>query len=114
MEKWMDAETNRDKALRGEVVRVTDSRLKEMQQQAIKQEGFGPDRYHWHWAALVNEMIALRKAATAGNKRPRMASYPVDAIDRAIMDGRLTDINDLPEGVDPDCFHSSGEVDGGK
>jgi hypothetical protein len=62
------AETNRDKALRGEVVRVTDSRLKEMQQQAITQEGFGPYRYHWHWAALVNETIFLRRIAAAAAK----------------------------------------------
>lgn len=56
------ADTSRDMALRGEVVIVTLGRLKEMQQQAIAQEGVTADPvYHWHWAAIVNELIALRR-----------------------------------------------------
>ena len=56
------AETNREKALRGEVVRVSDSRLVEMQIQSIECEGVTPTPvYHWHWAAVLNELVALRK-----------------------------------------------------
>jgi hypothetical protein len=56
------ADTNREKALRGEVVRVSDSRLVEMQIQAIQFEGVTPNPvYHWHWAAVLNELAALRK-----------------------------------------------------
>ena len=56
------AETNREKVLRGEVVRVSDGRLVEMQIQAIECEGVTPNPvYHWHWAAVLNELVALRK-----------------------------------------------------
>jgi hypothetical protein len=56
------ADTNRDKALRGEVVRVSDGRLVEMQLQAIECEGVTANPvYHWHWAAALNELAALRK-----------------------------------------------------
>lgn len=56
-------ETNRDKVLRGEAVRLNDDRLREMQRQAIAHEGVAPLRtLHWHWAAMVNELIALRSA----------------------------------------------------
>lgn len=60
------AETNREKALCGEVVRVSDKRLLEMQEQAIVAEGI-TDRpvFHWHWAAVVNELIALRRIVKA-------------------------------------------------
>ena len=52
---------NRDLALRGEVVIVTKARLLEMQQQAIANEGVTADPvYHWHWAAVVNELLWLR------------------------------------------------------
>lgn len=51
-------ETNRDKALRGGVVVVTDNRLREMQQQAVHREG---EVYHWHWAAVLNELEWRRK-----------------------------------------------------
>jgi hypothetical protein len=55
-------ETNRELALRGEVVRVTQGRLLEMQEQAIIAEGVTANPvYHWHWAAVVNELLALRK-----------------------------------------------------
>jgi hypothetical protein len=54
------SETNRDKALRGEPVIITLPRLKEMQEQAIRHEGHSPDEYHWHWAAVVNELLWLR------------------------------------------------------
>jgi hypothetical protein len=53
-------ESNRDKALRGEVVLVTDERLSDMQSQAIALEGVDCDSYHWHWAAVLNELIARR------------------------------------------------------
>jgi hypothetical protein len=56
------AETNREKVLRGEVVRVSDSRLVEMQIQAVECEGVTANPvYHWHWAAVLNELVALRK-----------------------------------------------------
>lgn len=56
------SETHRELALRGEVVRVTQGRLLEMQEQAIHFEGITADPvYHWHWAAVVNELLALRK-----------------------------------------------------
>ena len=55
-----DLDTNRDKVLRREVVKVSDVRLLEMQAQAIALEGVGDYEYHWHWAAIVNELIAQR------------------------------------------------------
>ena len=56
------ADTHRDMALRGEVVIVTLGRLKEMQQQAVQFEGVTAEPvYHWHWAAVLNELVALRK-----------------------------------------------------
>jgi hypothetical protein len=57
----VEKETNRDKALRGEVVVLTDGRLEEMQHQAIACEGYGGvPMFHWHWAAAMNELIAHR------------------------------------------------------
>lgn len=61
----MTAETNRDKVLRGEVVRVSDKRLLEMQAIAIKLEGVFPHEYHWHFAAALNELIAARVIVAA-------------------------------------------------
>ncbi len=53
--------TNRDRALRHEVVKVADNRLLEMQQQAVAHEGITDNPvYHWHWVAAINELIALR------------------------------------------------------
>lgn len=60
-------ETNRDKALRGEVVHVTFARLVDMQRQAIAGEGVGYEDYHWHWVAVINELIALRASGSAHN-----------------------------------------------
>jgi hypothetical protein len=61
-------ETNRDKALRGEAVHVSDRRLQEMRDQAIRHEGVTADPvYHWHWAAIVNELM-IRRAADTGEK----------------------------------------------
>jgi len=62
------ADTHRDMVLRGEVVRVTQSRLAEMQKMAIQFEGISardPPVLHWHWAAVVNELIFLRKLVAA-------------------------------------------------
>lgn len=55
-------ETNRDKVLRGEAVEVSDGRLREMQEQAIRFEGVPAHlpTYHWHWAAAINELIERR------------------------------------------------------
>jgi hypothetical protein len=56
-----DQETNRDIALRGGVVLVTDGRLKEMQEHAVRFEGLTTHPVsHWHWAAALNELIAAR------------------------------------------------------
>jgi hypothetical protein len=56
------ADTNRARALRGEVVRVSEGRLIEMQIQAIQFEGVTAEPvYHWHWAAVLNELVALRR-----------------------------------------------------
>lgn len=55
-----EGDTNRDKALRGEPVQITIPRLVQMRDQAIKFEGFRDTEYHWHWAAAINELIALR------------------------------------------------------
>jgi len=56
--------TNRDLALRGEVILVADSRLREMQEQATRFEGVTADPvYHWHYAAIINELIARRAGA---------------------------------------------------
>jgi hypothetical protein len=57
-------ETNRDKALRGEVVKVTDGRLLEMQAQTIAREGVSDNLLHWHWAAVINELIDRRSRET--------------------------------------------------
>jgi len=59
----VQTETNRDKALRGEVVEVSIGRLLEMREQAIRFEGVWDGSYHWHWAAALNELIARRQAA---------------------------------------------------
>jgi hypothetical protein len=54
--------TPRCMALRGQVVRVSEKRLLEMQAQAIRFEGItGEPVYHWHFAAALNELAALRK-----------------------------------------------------
>lgn len=56
------SETNREKALRGGIVIVTDARLKEMQTQAVSHEGItSAPVYHWHWAAVLNELEWRRK-----------------------------------------------------
>jgi len=52
--------TNREKALNGEAVQVTDGRLREMQRIAVANEGAGECLYHWHWVAVVNELIERR------------------------------------------------------
>lgn len=77
----ISTETNRDKALRGEVVRVSESRLVEMQIQAIECEGVtATPVYHWHWAAVLNELVALRKiAALAAKARGIDLGYESDA-----------------------------------
>ena len=53
--------TPRDRALAGEVVKVTDERLAEMQRIAIDNEDARTYSMHWHWAAAINELIAARK-----------------------------------------------------
>ncbi len=53
--------TPRDRALAGEVVKVTDERLAEMQRIAIASEGVEVDSLHWHWVAAINELIEARK-----------------------------------------------------
>ena len=53
--------TPRDRALAGEVVKLTDERLAEMQRIAIDNEGAGTYSMHWHWAAALNELIVARK-----------------------------------------------------
>ena len=56
----VNPETNRDKVLRGEAVQVSDGRLQEMQRIAVMREGVGLGDLHWHWAAVVNELIERR------------------------------------------------------
>ena len=53
--------TPRDRALAGEVVKVTDERLAEMQRIAIANEGIELYSMHWHWTCAINELIAARK-----------------------------------------------------
>lgn len=58
-------DTHRDMALRGEPVILTAARLREMQTQAIQCEGVtGNPVYHWHWAAVINELLWLRAHST--------------------------------------------------
>ena len=57
----MTEPTPRDRALDGEVVKVTDERLEEMQRIAIAYEGLELPFMHWHWTAAINELIAARK-----------------------------------------------------
>ena len=73
--------SNRERALRGEVVRVSDSRLVEMQIQSIEFEGVTAEPvYHWHWAAVLNELVALRKiVAEVARIRGIDLLTPVDA-----------------------------------
>lgn len=59
-----NGESNRDKVLRGEAVKVTDDRLREMQRICVANEGVGYESFHWHWAAVVNELIARRADET--------------------------------------------------
>jgi len=66
----VQTETNRDKALRGEVVEVSIGRLLEMREQAIRFEGVWDGSYHWHWAAALNELIARRQAAPRDETAP--------------------------------------------
>jgi hypothetical protein len=74
------ADTNRDLALRGDVVRVSDRRLKEMQSQAIQFEGFAAEPvYHWHWAAVVNELLALRRIVAEAARIRGIDLTPSDA-----------------------------------
>jgi len=56
----VNPETNRDKVLHGETVQVSDGRLQEMQRIAVMREGVGLGDLHWHWAAVVNELIERR------------------------------------------------------
>ncbi len=56
------SETQRDKALNGEVVFVTNTRLWEMQGQAARFEGVtATPVYHWHFAAALNELAWRRE-----------------------------------------------------
>lgn len=57
----MSDQTIRDRALAGEVVKVTDERLAEMQRIAIASEGVEVYSLHWHWVAAINELIEARK-----------------------------------------------------
>lgn len=60
-DRTSNQESNHEKVLRGEVVNVTDKRLREMQTQAIASAKCGDYLgFHWHWAAVVNELIARR------------------------------------------------------
>jgi len=69
-----EPETNRDKVLRGEIVLVTTGRLREMQAMAIAREGIGEGDYHWHWAAVMNELVARRTGALPANETPQPPS----------------------------------------
>ena len=57
----MTAPTPRDRALAGEVVKVTDERLAELQRTAMDNEGIALGYMHWHWACAINELITARK-----------------------------------------------------
>lgn len=76
-------ESNRDKALRGEVVLVTKGRLREMQLQASALEGVGEGAYHWHWSAVLNELIARRSGALPAHETTaepaRVLQWAVDS-----------------------------------
>ena len=74
--------TPRDRALAGEVVKVTDERLAEMQRIAIASEGVEVDSLHWHWVAAINELIEARKEVerlTRERDEARNASLPGSA-----------------------------------
>lgn len=77
-------DTNRDKVLRREVVKVSDGRLREMQAQAISFEGVGDYEYHWHWAAVVNELIALRAHETPAEPPPGLLMSMVIRMDHGL------------------------------
>lgn len=72
-------ETNREKALRGEVVRVSAGRLREMQSLTVICEGIAETSvYHWHFAAALNELAALRKIVAAAARLRGIDLTPVD------------------------------------
>ena len=53
--------TPRDRALAGEVVKLSDQRLAEMQHIATSDTVQHPNSTRWHWLAVFNELIAARK-----------------------------------------------------
>lgn len=74
---------NMSKALNREPVSLTISRLAEMQEEAIACATYTPGLpqwRHWHWAAAINELIALRSSAGA-----REALNELHQIDREIF-----------------------------
>ena len=75
----MTEETNREKALRGEVVRVSAGRLREMQSLTVLCEGIAETPvYHWHFAAALNELAALRKIVAAAARLRGINLTPAD------------------------------------
>ena len=84
----LESETNRSKALRGEVVLVTNERLEEMQEQAVRDEGVGYADYHWHWAAIINELIAHRKSMKLKRREWNAMCTRVENLQRELAEVR--------------------------
>ena len=87
--------TNREKVLNGEAVLVTDGRLREMQRIAMANEGAGEYLYHWHWVAVINELIERRVEVERLRHALEMAARRFEYIAR----GASPDIANAPAGA---------------
>lgn len=87
--------TNREKVLNGEAVLVTDGRLREMQRIAMANEGAGEYLYHWHWVAVINELIERRVEVERLRHALEMAARRFEYIAR----GASPDIANAPTGA---------------
>ena len=105
--------TPRDRALAGEVVKVTDERLAEMQRIAIANEGVELYSMHWHWACAINELIAARGEIERLNHE--LAAYreceklgaPLSCPTHGLVSNLASFDNKCPE-----CVRDVGTLDG--
>ena len=72
----------RDRVLTGEIVKLTDERLAEIQHIATSDTVQHPNSTRWHWLAVVNELIAARKEI----ERLTKAAAPTDTVPRSRYD----------------------------
>ena len=80
--------SNMAKALRGDPVEITLSRLHEMREQCVAGAMYTPGLpgwRHWHWVAVLNEVIAKRAAPEPGDCKDcdKLMTERDDATDQA-------------------------------